>query len=229
MTFISYAGNLEDVMLWRIFKNIKNGFYIDVGACDPIIDSVTKAFYDHGWRGINIEPVKQYYQRLCQERAEDVTLPVAAGAQNGSFQFYEIPDTGLSTLDSEIAERHRKNGWTVIECMVPMMTLSAICRDYAKEPIHFLKVDVEGAEKQVLLGMDFRQYRPWVVLMEATIPLSQEQNYEKWEPILLNSGYQYAYFDGLNRFYIADEKAAEIKPYFSAPPNLFDDYQRYSE
>lgn len=229
MTFISYAGNLEDVMLWRIFKNIKNGFYIDVGACDPIIDSVTKVFYDHGWRGINIEPVEQYYERLCQERTEDVTLPVAAGAENGSLLFYEIPDTGLSTLESDIAERHQKNGWTVVKRTIPVMTLSAICRDYAKEIIHFLKVDVEGAEKQVLLGMDFQQYRPWVVLMEATIPLSQEENYEKWEPILLNSGYQYAYFDGLNRFYIADEKAAEIKPYFSVPPNLFDDYQRYSE
>ena len=57
MTFISYAQNFEDVILWRAFKNLQNGFYVDVGANDPINDSVTQAFYEKGWRGINIEPI----------------------------------------------------------------------------------------------------------------------------------------------------------------------------
>lgn len=229
MTFISYSQNLEDVILERIFKDIEKGFYIDVGANDPVAESVTKAFYDRGWRGINIEPVHRFYQRLCKERAEDINLPVAAGAEDGFFLYYEIPGTGLSTLDRGVAEQHEKNGWTVVKRNVSVIPLSTICRQFAKESIHFLKVDVEGAEQQVLQGMDFRQYRPWVVIVEATLPLSQEQNYEHWEDILLSSGYQYVYFDGLNRFYIADEKVAELKTYFSAPPNCFDEYQRYTE
>ena len=53
MRFISYAQNYEDVMLWRALQHIENGFYIDVGAAWPDVDSVTKAFYDKGWRGIN--------------------------------------------------------------------------------------------------------------------------------------------------------------------------------
>lgn len=229
MSFISYAQNLEDVILWRIFKHIQNGVYIDVGANDPVMNSVTKAFYDHGWRGINIEPMQQYYQRLRQERAEDVTLPLAAGAEEGVFVYYEIPDTGLSTLNSAIAEHHQKNGWTVVRRTVQVMPLSFICRQYVKDSIHFLKVDVEGTEKQVLLGMDFQHYRPWIILVETIPPLSQGQNYTDWEYILLDSGYQYVYFDGLNRFYISHEKVEEIKPYFSSPPNVFDDYLRYSE
>ena len=52
MSFVSYAQNFEDVMLWRALKHIDCGFYIDVGAQDPVIDSVTKSFYDHGWRGV---------------------------------------------------------------------------------------------------------------------------------------------------------------------------------
>lgn len=230
MTFISYAGNLEDVMLWRIFKNIKHGFYIDVGAYDPIIGSVTKIFYDHGWRGINIEPVQQLYQRLCTERPEDINLAVAAGIEDGCLPYYEIiPNTELSTLDSDIAERHHKNGLTVVKKTIPVMNLANICQQYAPQTIHFLKVDVERAEKSVLLGMDFQQYRPWVVVVEATIPNSQEECYTDWEYILLHNDYQYVYFDGVNRFYIACEKAEELKPYFSAPPNHFDYYQRYSE
>jgi hypothetical protein len=46
MSFISYAQNLEDVMLYRALKHVECGFYIDVGAQHPVIDSVTKAFYD---------------------------------------------------------------------------------------------------------------------------------------------------------------------------------------
>lgn len=57
MTFISYAQNFEDVRLWRALKQFEHGFYIDVGANDPSHDSVTKAFYDHGWHGINVEPM----------------------------------------------------------------------------------------------------------------------------------------------------------------------------
>jgi hypothetical protein len=46
MSFVSYAQNFEDVMLWRALRDIKGGFYIDVGANSPGMDSVTKAFYD---------------------------------------------------------------------------------------------------------------------------------------------------------------------------------------
>jgi len=56
MTFISYAQNYEDVMLWRALKHVERGFYIDVGACSPDQHSVTRAFYEKGWHGINVEP-----------------------------------------------------------------------------------------------------------------------------------------------------------------------------
>jgi hypothetical protein len=51
---VSYAQNFEDVMLWRAFKKVACGFYIDVDACDPTEHSVTKAFYARGWRGIKL-------------------------------------------------------------------------------------------------------------------------------------------------------------------------------
>jgi hypothetical protein len=68
MSFISYAQNYEDVMLWRALKHVQHGFYIDVGANDPTDDSVTKAFYVRGWRGINVEPLKLHHQDLLEAR-----------------------------------------------------------------------------------------------------------------------------------------------------------------
>jgi len=76
MTFISYAQNYEDVMLQRAFKDIKKGFYIDVGANDPVIDSVTKAFYDSDWHGINIEPVTEWFIKLQEARPNDTNLNI---------------------------------------------------------------------------------------------------------------------------------------------------------
>src|SRR5439155_713143 len=55
--FVSYAQNGEDFTLWCALHDVDAGTYIDIGAYDPDIDSVTRAFYDRGWSGINIEPV----------------------------------------------------------------------------------------------------------------------------------------------------------------------------
>ncbi len=68
---ISYAQNQEDVLLNRVFQGLSDGFYIDVGANDPVVDSVTKLFYDRGWTGINVEPDENCWRRL--ERSAPTT------------------------------------------------------------------------------------------------------------------------------------------------------------
>src|SRR4051794_3212736 len=77
MSFVSYAQNFEDVMLRRALSHVERGFYNDVGANDPIVDSVTLAFYERGWRGINVEPMRQYHDRLVASRPRDTNLGVA--------------------------------------------------------------------------------------------------------------------------------------------------------
>ncbi|WP_444941385.1 FkbM family methyltransferase [Microbulbifer sp. ZKSA004] len=224
MTFVSYAQNLEDVILWRALKDVDRGFYIDVGANDPHQDSVTKAFYERGWKGINIEPVSQWFLKLKKERPLDINLQVAAGSREGEIQLYELPDTGLSTASREFADKHRlERGYKYLERTVLVRTLSEICSSYHVTQIHFLKVDVEGAEKQVLDGMNFSFFRPWIVVVESTLPNSQVEDYESWESILTNADYDFVYFDGLNRYYLAGERQS-LKPNFRLPPNCFDEF-----
>jgi FkbM family methyltransferase len=226
MSFISYAQNYEDVMLWRALKHVDLGFYIDVGANDPDYDSVTKAFYERGWSGINVEPVPQWFERLQTARPRDINLQLALGAEPGEITLYEIPDTGLSTAEEKFAERHEaERGYQSRELRVKIDTLSSICERIHLAPIHFLKIDVEGAEKDVFQGTDFGKIRPWIIVVEATLPNSQEESYSDWEPLLLNAGYEYVYFDGLNRYYVAVEHG-NLKAAFKAPPNVFDDFVR---
>ena len=224
MSFISYAQNFEDVMLWRALKHIECGFYVDVGANDPEIDSVTRLFYEKGWRGINVEPVQEWFEKLQEERPRDINLQLAVGGQKGELTLYEIPRTGLSTTDKTIAERHFSElGFEVVEKTVIVESLTSICQRLHLAPIHFLKIDVEGAEIDVIAGVDFSIVRPWIIIVESTIPNSPVEAFAQWEPILLASCYDYVYFDGLNRFYIAQEHE-ELKRFFHAPPNFFDGF-----
>jgi FkbM family methyltransferase len=146
MPLVSSAQNQEDIMLWRALRQVEDGFYIDVGAADPAVDSVTRVFYEHGWRGINLEPNLAYFAALREARPRDVNLPFGAGRAAGTRTFHVVEGTGLSTFDAEIAARHRAGGWTVTAQTVETVTLADICRRHRPQgPIHFLKIDVEGA------------------------------------------------------------------------------------
>ncbi|MBO1073423.1 FkbM family methyltransferase [Roseomonas marmotae] len=223
MTFISYAQNGEDVILWRALKQVERGFYIDVGACDPTEDSVTRAFYERGWSGINIEPSREYFELYAAARPRDRNLNLAVAAEAGQMRFMNVPGTGLSTLHEDLAAAAAR-GWTVEEREVRAMTLAQICAEAAPSEIHFLKIDVEGAEQAVLEGADFRRYRPWVVVIEATRPLSTERSEAAWEDILLRADYERAFFDGVNLYFVAHEKR-ELLPLLAAPPNALDGYK----
>jgi FkbM family methyltransferase len=226
MSFISYAQNQEDVMLYRALRDVKHGFYIDVGAQDPVSDSVTKVFYDRGWHGINIEPSQEYFLKLENERPHDLNLATAVGREPGVIGFYEVAQTGLSTTKAGYAQRYSEDGYQVERREVRCTTLDRICADNGVATIHFLKIDVEGAEREVLEGFSFETVRPWLVVVEATEPDSDREIFAEWEDLLLGRRYRFVYFDGLNRFYAAEEHADLVR-HFSRPPNLFDQYITY--
>jgi len=222
--FISYAQNREDVMLWRALRDQPPGFYVDAGAADPDLLSVTRAFYERGWRGLDVEPLPEKATRLRQARPGDVVIEAALSDQPGRAAFHRVrlhEDSGLSTLDATAAGQ---SGGQVEAFEVEVTTLAALCREHVPGEVHFLKIDVEGAEAAVLRGADLRQFRPWIVLVEATKPLTGEPSSAEWEPLLTGAGYVPVWFDGLNRFYVAEERHAALAPHFQVPPNPFDAY-----
>ncbi len=223
--FVSYAQNFEDVILWRALHRIGQGFYIDIGAGDPDAESVTRAFYDRGWRGVNVEPSRTAYLQLVARRPRDVNINAAMLNRTGPVCYYPVDGgNGLSTIIASVAAMRRADGWPVQEGVsVDGDTLSNICRRHAvDQPIHFLKVDVEGAERDVLLGADFTLFRPWIVVVESEGPGVSEERDRAFEEPLLAANYRAAYFDGLNRFYLADEHADDLTRALSVPPNVYD-------
>ena len=228
--FISFAHNFEDVILWRALKHIDHGFYLDVGANSPVEQSVTKAFYDRGWSGINVEPHPEYFHDLVEARPRDVNLNIAVGESSDTRTMAFVNSTGLSTLDPDQAEQRAIEGFSIVRGSVQVETLAMIWNAHVTQdqPVHFLKVDVEGFERQVLLGNRWDVNRPWIVVVEATLPLTTVPAFQDWENILTSADYEFAYADGLNRFYVALEHQ-DLAAAMEYPPNCFDEFIRASE
>lgn len=224
---ISYAQNYEDVMLYRVFRDRPSGFYVDAGAGNPVMHSVTKWFYDQGWQGINIEPHPDFFRALQQDRPRDINLNCGAGATSGDAPFFVLPTEEWSSFDRSVQQRAEARHEAVNVRETEIRTLNEIIEEHAHgRPIDFLKIDVEGWELQVLRGLDLTRHRPTVIVVEATHQGSPEPNYGEWEGLLTGAGYPSVYFDGLNKFYLAEEKK-EFSSHFATPPNVFDDFKTF--
>ncbi len=228
MSFRSYAQNFEDVMLWRALRHVQSGFYIDIGAQHPRLDSVSRAFYENGWRGLHVEPVAEYARLLREDRPDESVLEMALGDGSSSeITLYCVTETGLSTTNSALGRGYLTGGQRDVKpVVVPVSSLRAVAKQLPQTEVHWMKIDVEGAEKQVLDGWDSTSLRPWILLIEATEPNSSQPNHQSWDAKVVASGYEFAYFDGLNRFYVASEHA-ELRDALRIPPNVFDDFELY--
>lgn len=221
---VSFAQNGEDVRLWRAFDSLERGFYVEVGGWDPVEHSVSRSFYLRGWSGLIVEPVVEHATRFAEMRPRDRVLPIAAGAQSGFVELHAIVGTGLSTTSPIHAARHESGGFSSGARSVAVRPLRELLDEHAPPDIHFLVVDVEGAESDVLEGGDFSRHRPWVVIVEATDPGTPNQSVRHWEHLLVDSGYEFVVFDGLNCFYVAEEHR-ELADLLALAPNVFDRYR----
>ena len=229
---ISYAQNFEDVVLERVFHGVANGRYIDIGGYDPVQDSVTKHFYDRGWSGVNVEPVERFHRAFVEQRPRDINLRCACGAEVGSAEFHEWGDSGLSTYRETFDTQALADlGYSRTTHTVPVTTLAEIARQLPPGEVDFLKIDVEGAERDVLLGADWQSFRPRVIVIEAiqpklpgSDPYSFEPTWPDWDDLLMANGYECALFDGLNRFYYRGEEPS-LRSTLSRPANVTDGFR----
>ena len=110
---VSYEQHFEDVRLARCFPEIAQGFYIDVGAWHPMLDSVTCHFYKRGWHGINVEPTPSAHALLQRYRPRDRNLACVLGDRAGEQTLHVVDGSGLSTTSAQYADRAHAAGLAV--------------------------------------------------------------------------------------------------------------------
>jgi FkbM family methyltransferase len=204
----------EDYILSIVFANQKQGHYVDVGANSPDYDSVTKHFYQQGWSGINIEPIKKLYDLYSTKRPRDININLGVSNKKGEIDFHILSSDLMSSGNKEFVDSAKSKGYDNKKLTIKVTTLNDILADHPIKNINFMKIDVEGMEKEVLEGIDLNKHRPELIMLEAIRPFSHKKVHEEWEHILLSNNYQFMMFDSLNRYYVAKENVSALSTSF---------------
>ena len=139
---------------------------------------------------------------------------------------------GNATLDASLATELSDGETPITKIEVPVAPLDQLLVEAGMDDsaIHFCSIDVEGWEQQVLEGFDVDRWRPWILVIEATEPNSPCPTHEAWEPTLLDAGYQFCLFDGLNRYYVHRDQVDRRAALLSYPACVFDEpFERWAD
>lgn len=212
---ISFAQNREDIVIKGFFPDVKKGFYVDIGANHPHYHSVTKIFYDSGWKGINVEPNPMLFEQIEDHRKRDINVMKGVGQEEGELKLrvYHSRDglEGISTFSDQMKDSYSKekdvDTKAFSDLRVEVTTLKKIFSENMTNQINFMKVDVEGFEYEVLAGNDWKKYRPELICIESNHIVKD------WRPVLETADYKLVFNDGLNDYYLAKE-AMFRKEYF---------------
>lgn len=192
---ISWSQGAEDLVLDIVLKHKTKGFYIDVGAHDPNLISITKMFYDRGWTGINIEANPAKLEKFAQFRPLDINISAAIVSKNEPVELFIMSATSMSTVNPEVAKDLDEKTQTKIlkKVVVPGRTLRSVFDEYVHQPVDFLTIDIESRDLEALKSLEFdslpfERWPGWI-LLENTMPLAVTLKLDS-VIFLLNKGYE---------------------------------------
>ena len=166
----SYSQEGEDMILRRIFEKQSTGFYIDVGAHHPKRFSNTYFFYMNGWRGINIDAMPGSMKLFESIRSRDINIEKPISSKKQVLTYYAFNEPALNGFSKEISEARNGLDNYKIEFTkdIETSTLEGVLDDSlpSNQVIDFLSIDVEGLDFDVIKSINFKKYRPRVVLVE---------------------------------------------------------------
>lgn len=208
-------NNLTDI--YRLYlDNIKDGFFIEVGAFDGESYSNTSGLADIGWNGIYIEPVEKF-AKLCQDRHKNNNVKIINSAIVSSFSTHEVEinvGDALSTLLSSHVDLYNKLPWAnnikFEKAKVHAQRLDKILIDNnVKQGFDLLVVDVGGMECDVFNSFGLKYWLPKMLIVEL-IDNNQEfsslqdsiVSCKKLKNEIINSGYTIVYSDSINTIFV---------------------------
>jgi len=164
---ISYSQGGIDLLLNHIFRNKKNGFYIDIGCNHPIKNNNTYLFYKKGWSGINIDLDKKNIDLFKLFRPRDKNINWAISSSDTEHNLFFYHDKSPINTISKLAASYQNAKVKEIR-KIKTQTLNSILDNLNLEnkQIDFISLDVEGHEFEVMKGLDLKKYKPQIIVLE---------------------------------------------------------------
>ena len=211
--FVSHSAFGEEILVNRILKN-KYGFYIDVGALNPKVGSLTFLLYKKGWKGINFDLTKSNINLFRFLRKRDKSVQVAISNKKGFVESYIFDSgSGLNSLEKQYAEKWKKKlfkSYTIEK--IKSNTLNSVIEEYnIPNDFDYLNIDVESHEFKVLAGLDLKKYRPKLITIEIHCSGLEDIIKNDIYKHLRNNDYKLISYYFLTAFFIPIENITNLK------------------
>ncbi|WP_289031889.1 FkbM family methyltransferase [uncultured Algoriphagus sp.] len=195
VSFNSYSGEGEDMILRKIFYKKEKGFYVDVGAYHPKKSSNTYFFYKRGWSGINIDAMPGSMKLFNRLRKRDINLEIPLGKKGETVKYYEFEDKALNRFESPKLQKKdssKSHNRLIKIHQLQSDSLNSILGKHLpqNQKIDFLSIDVEGQEFWILESFDFEKYQPDWILTEIWNYSMESQSNGKVDSLLKEKGYR---------------------------------------
>jgi hypothetical protein len=164
----------------KVFPDVKNGYFLDVGSADGFFDSNTWALERRGWTGICVDPFPTNMGgRTCQVFREPVDS--VAGRK---VTFRQAGEIGGIT---DYLGRWKADAGHAASVEMTTTTLADVLqRAHAPAFIHYMSLDIEGAELEALRGFPFDRYTLGAIDVEHNY---EEPKRSEIEQLLNSKGY----------------------------------------
>lgn len=212
---LSFAQSGEDMIISYILhflqKPMSEVTYLDLGANHAKELSNTYHFYQMGANGVLLEANPELIPELEQVRPRDIVLnrAVSLSPKEQEVPFYVLNGDGLSTIDYEEVKRAcAQNPDLRITATYQIKTIQVqeILQTYFPQELTILSIDLEGIEEKILEQIDFKRYKPWIIILE-NIPyratLSIDEREYKGCSLLEKCGYTEYAFTGINSIFLS--------------------------
>ncbi len=155
---------LEDLWLSLYGGLPEKGFYVDVGAADPVEGSMTAWLRERGgWEGLAIDGSPTWEPKWPGVAGAKFLVEVV-GAKNWEHTKFKV--NRANPWESRIADDGEPTA---------KRTLQSIFDEFSVERIDFLSLDVEGHEFDALRGFDLARYWPTVIVSEYRTRMGEGQ------------------------------------------------------
>jgi FkbM family methyltransferase len=169
---LNYSQFGKDITAANLFRNVKSGFYVDIGAHHPLRHSNTAIFHMRGWQGVNVEPMLRGFRAFQRLRPNAINVRAAIHNEADSVTLYKFRGGLSNTTVEERVKGLRKSKDVVGEEVVPAVSLNRVFERHVPEgtQVNYLSMDIEGYDTEAVLAFDLDRYRPDVVCLEIHRP-----------------------------------------------------------
>ena len=170
---VSNTCQIQDLNLIyeKYFGYSSNRFFVEIGAYDGETFSNTSCLADHGWKGIYVEPVDQYYLQCLERHKNNNVLVIQCSIGNEEKETEIYVGGGLTTTNKKLVEIYSEIDWSkdyvFYKDKCNQIKLNTLLSNQNVTPnFDLLVIDVEGNEENVFSEFDLKYWNPQMMIVE---------------------------------------------------------------